>query len=89
MSFNPNKTPIEIIKEGAFGGTYFRDIYSSINGKWYRNSWKEFNFLRDMTKSSSSERIDPKLYLSNYYDVSVNKYKIKCGSSLRFWENKG
>ena len=67
MSFNPNKTPIEIIKEGAFGGTYFRDIYSSINGKWYRNSWKEFNFLRD---------IDPKLYLSNYYDVNVNKYKI-------------
>ena len=32
MSFNPNKTPIEIIKEGAFGGTYFRDIYSS--DKW-------------------------------------------------------
>ena len=39
MSFNPNKTPIEIIKEGAFGGIYFRNIYSSINGKWYRNSW--------------------------------------------------
>ena len=24
---NPNKSPIEVIKEGAFGGTYFRDIY--------------------------------------------------------------
>ena len=33
MNFAPNKTPIEIIKKGAFGGTYFRDIYSSINGK--------------------------------------------------------
>ena len=32
--------------------------------------------------------IDPKLYLSNY-DTNVNKYKIKCGTSLRFWENKG
>ena len=52
----------------------------SINGKWYRNSWKEFNFLRD---------IDPKLCLNNYYDANVNKYKIKCGTSLRFWENKG
>ena len=31
MNFNPNKTPIEIIKEGAFGGTYFRDIYSNNN----------------------------------------------------------
>ena len=34
MSFNPNKNPIEIIKEGAFGGTYFRDICSNINGKY-------------------------------------------------------
>ena len=30
MDFSPNKTPIEIIKEGAFGGTYFRNIYSSL-----------------------------------------------------------
>ena len=28
MNFSPNKTPVEIIKQGAFGGTYFRDIYS-------------------------------------------------------------
>ena len=33
MSFNPNKTPIEIIKEGAFGDTYFRNIYSGIGEK--------------------------------------------------------
>ena len=33
MNFGTNKTPIEIVKEGAFGGTYFRDIYSGINGK--------------------------------------------------------
>ena len=31
MNFSPNKTAIEVIKEGAFGGTYFRDIYSGIN----------------------------------------------------------
>ena len=43
MDFGANKTPVEIIKEGAFGGTYFRDIYSSINGKCYRKSWKEFD----------------------------------------------
>ena len=33
MNFIRNKTPIEIIKEGAFGGTYFTDIYSNINKK--------------------------------------------------------
>ena len=31
--FGANKTPVEIIKEEAFGGIYFREIYSSINGK--------------------------------------------------------
>ena len=41
MDFKPNKTPVEIIKEGAFRGTYFRDIYSGVNGKWYKNSCKE------------------------------------------------
>ena len=80
MDFGTNKTPVEIIKEAAFGGTYFRDIYSGINGKWCRKSWKEFGELKN---------IDQKYYCSNYYDVSVNKYDVKCGTSLRFWENKG
>ena len=33
MDFGANKTPIEVIKEGAFGGTYLRDIYLGVNGK--------------------------------------------------------
>ena len=44
MEFGPNKTPIKIIQEGVFGGNYFRVIYSGINEKWYRKSWKEFRF---------------------------------------------
>ena len=83
MNFSPNKTPIEIITEGAFGGTYFRDIYSiysNINKKWYKNSWKEFVQLK---------YLDAKFYASDYYDVTVNKHGVKCGTSLRFWENKG
>ena len=80
MDFSPNKTPIEIIKEGAFGGTYFRDIYSRINEKWYKNSWKELVHLKN---------IDAKFHAPDYYDVNVNKYGIKTRTSLRFWENKG
>ena len=80
MNFSPNKTPIEIIRDGAFGGTYFRDICSGINEKWYKNSWKEFAQLKN---------IDTKFYASYYYDVNVNKYGVKCETSLRFWENKG
>ena len=37
MDFSPNTTPVEVIREGAFGGTYFRDNYSGINEKWYKN----------------------------------------------------
>ena len=80
MDFSPNKTPIEVIREGAFGGTYFRDIYSDINGKWYKNSWKEFVQLKN---------IDAKFYASDYCDKNLNKYKVKTGTSRRFWENKG
>ena len=32
------KTTKEVIKERAFGGTYFRDICSDINGKCYTKS---------------------------------------------------
>ena len=79
MDFGANKTPVEVIREGAFRGTYFRDIYSGINDKGYKNSWKKFNQLKG---------IDAKFYTSDYYDINVNKYGVKCGTSLRFWENK-
>ena len=80
MAFGTNKARVEIIKEGAFGGAYFRDIYSCVNCKWYKNLWKEFDELKN---------IDQKYYCSDYYDVSINKYSVKCGTSLRFWKYKG
>ena len=51
MNFGANKTPIEVIKEGTFGGTYFRYIYSKVNRNWYRKSWKEFDQLKDLIRS--------------------------------------
>ena len=68
MDFGENKTPVEVIKEGAFGGTYFRYIYSGVNGKWYRKSWKVFHELKDVSQ---------RYYCSNYYDACVNKYGVK------------
>ena len=38
MNFGVNKKFVEVINEGVFGGTYFRDIYSGVNSKWYRKS---------------------------------------------------
>ena len=79
MNFGKSKTPVEVLNKGRFGGTYFRYIYSGINGKWYRKSWEEFD---------ESKNIDQNCYCSNYYDISINKYKFKCGTSLRFGKIK-
>ena len=32
MYFGANKTPVEVIKEGMFGGTYYRDIILMLLG---------------------------------------------------------
>ena len=80
MDFGANKTPVEVIREGAFGCTYFRDIYFGVTEKWHKKSQKEFDQLKD---------IDQKFYCSDCYDVSVDKCGVKCRTLLRFWENKG
>ena len=58
MDFKPNISPVEIIKKDAFGGSYFTDIYSGVNGKFYKNSWKEFKDLKS---------VDKKYYSSDFY----------------------
>ena len=80
MEFYPNITSVEVIKKGAFGDTYFRNIYSNVNKKRYKNSWKGFDELKD---------IDKKYYCSNFYDVKLNYYGFEVGTSLRFWKSKG
>ena len=39
-------------------------------------------------KFAHLKNIDAKFYVSDYCDVNVNKYGVKCGTSLRCWENK-
>ena len=46
IGVGPNKTPVEMIKEGSFGGTCFRDICSGLNNKLYKKSSKEFHDLK-------------------------------------------
>ena len=67
---------------GSFGGTYWRPIYSSIMNKKYKNVHRKF--------PSKWWKGIPENYLSSSdYDISVNKYKVKVGTSLEFWEGKG
>ena len=82
--FTPNLTPREIFLAGSFGGTYWRPIYSSITNKKYKNVHLKYpkSWLKNI----------PDKYLSNSwnkYDKSINKYKVKVGTTLEFWENSG
>jgi hypothetical protein len=83
--FKPNKTPKQVLKAGAFGGTYFRPIHSSVTGKDYTSTQS----MKGIPKSWF-EGIDIKRNVtSTTYDKNVNKYKVKCGSSLEVWETSG
>jgi hypothetical protein len=77
--FRPNLSPEQIFKMGSFGGGYWRPIYSSVVDKNLKNQHLEFDFLKNI----------PNNKLTNIeYDKNINKYKVKCGSSLEFWESK-
>lgn len=79
--FRPNLTPREIFKLGSFGGTYWRPIKSGITKKTYRNKHKKF-------PSSWWKGIDKKYLTSEKCDKYLNKYGVKVGTSLKFWEKK-
>ena len=54
------------LKKVRFLGTYCKDIYSSVIGKWYQKSWERFDQLKN---------IGQKYYYSDYNDandVSIN-----------------
>ena len=70
---------LTLIKQGACGGTYFKNILCCVNQKWYKKSWQETDQLKN---------IDQQLCCSDY-DGNVNKCGVKYGTSLRFWEDNG
>lgn len=79
--FRPNLTPREMFKLGSFGGTYWRSIYSSVTKKDYKNQHKKFP--KSWWKGIQDDRLT-----SSVYDIKKNKYKVKVGTSLEFWEGK-
>jgi len=81
--FKPNISPKKVFQMGAFGGTYFRPIYSSVTGKNYKSG----NVIREFKDWFKNIDIEKKI-TSSKYDKNINKYKVKCGSSLEDWESK-
>lgn len=81
--FQPNLTPKQVFKLGAFGGTYFRPIKSGITKKSYASAHKEF------PKSWFSGLDVDEEVMSERCDKSINAYGVTSGTSLKYWESKG
>ena len=83
--FKPNLSPQQVIKMGSFGGTYFRPIYSSVTKKHYKSE----DVIKEYPKYWFKGIDINTMVTSPDYEKNVNKYKVKCGSELEDWEDKG
>lgn len=79
--FTPNLTPREIFSLGSFGGTYWRPIFSGVNGRNYDGAAAEF--------AEMFAGIDPQKLSSPICNITRNKYGVAAGTSLIYWESKG
>lgn len=81
--FKPSLSPMEVMQNGSFGGTYFRPISSKVTGESYKNVWKEFpsEWFQGMDINSQ--------VVNATYNNHINKYKEHCGGDLEMWESSG
>ena len=81
--FRPNLTPREIFAFGSFGGTYWRPITSAVTKSSYKNVHKKY-------PKSWWKGIPDSHLVTEYkeYDKSINKYKVKVGTTLEYWQEK-
>jgi hypothetical protein len=84
-NFTPNLTPKQVFQMGAFGGTYFRTIKSTVTDKTHQGK----TMIKEYPKSWFQGLDIEKEVISPDYDKKINKYKVKCGSSLQDWESSG
>jgi len=81
--FTPNLSPREIFKLGSFGGTYWRPIHSKVTNKNYKNKHHAYpkSWWNGIPEDHLTREWDD-------YDKDINKYKVKVGTTLEFWEEK-
>ncbi|KAL2072896.1 hypothetical protein VTL71DRAFT_12239 [Oculimacula yallundae] len=81
--FTPNKSPEEMLREGCFGGSYFRPLYSKHLDTTISNDYRELP-----TAWVDGLHVDTYL-ASPTYDPDVNKFKVACGQTIEQWELAG
>lgn len=80
--FRPNLSPRQMFKAGSFGGTYWRPISSKITNKNHKNVYKKYKWWNGIPDDHLTRDWDD-------YDKTINKYGVKVGTTLEFWESKG
>lgn len=81
--FVPNKSPEEMIREGCFGGSYFRPLYSRKLDVTISDDWREL-------PAAWVSGLDVNTWLASpNYNPDINKYKVSCGQSIEEWEAAG
>ncbi|KAF5969597.1 vegetatible incompatibility het-E-1 [Fusarium coicis] len=81
--FRPNKSPEEIIREGSFGGSYWRPLFSKHLKITIEDDWREL-------PSSWTAGLNVDEYLTgDTYNPEINKYGVACGQSIEEWETAG
>ena len=88
--FTPHYSPLTMLKCGVFGGTYFNEEPSALQG-WQNvqqflgsrhEFWKQLNEtfpkLSDFAKLSNG-----------FYDKENNFFKVRSGKDQAYWEDKG
>ncbi|CZT11924.1 related to vegetatible incompatibility protein HET-E-1 [Rhynchosporium agropyri] len=81
--FTPNKSPEEMLREGCFGGSYFRPLYSKHLGITIQDDYREL-------PASWIDGLNIDTYLTSpIYDPDINKYKVACGQTIEQWEQAG
>lgn len=78
--FQPDYSPKQLFELGVLGGSYFRDIHSSVTGKDYKDDYKEFKFLSKIPLNKLTNKVQ---------DININKYKQKASLSLEYWQDHG
>ena len=87
VKFRPNLTPAQVLRRGAFGGTYFRDIESSVTGKKYSKVYREFP--KSWFNGLDIKKQITRPWDDKNYNKSMNKYGVKVGATLEFWQDSG
>ncbi|KAK4047413.1 hypothetical protein OIV83_005460 [Microbotryomycetes sp. JL201] len=83
-SFLPNLSPEEVIRQGSFGGGYFRPVFSKFSKREVHDDWEDLP-----REWYTGLEVSEYLTREEGQETQVNKWKVKVGQSYEEWEKAG